>query len=482
MAEPVALGVKPPTPMSLADMVNLARGAQAYQQAEQANPLVLQRAQMEIEQLQKTNPIAAQKAALELSTLQQTQPATITTATEQAKQAQIGTQKQQLDLDQSHFSLAGNILSGLETRAQSLAKKGDTATALKELKAAESWMNASGIPSKEGGATRQAEEQLKNGDFKGYLATLENMRNVLGGAASRYQANLPQTATLAGAPATYTQATGVAKPLEISGAQNTVTPPPAVSPPPQVGQPQSGTQPQGVTPIQMSLPYPVRKAGDIRPLAPSEAADQETGQKYRESLAKESRNLTTYRRSTDEVIREAEKIGQAEWNQGAGWLGKVGRNFSTFLGTEQGIAYKNLSKALANVQMNSMKALGLSTDADKTLSAAANGDYTYPPEVLQHIASQAHGNMTNIELQAKGAQAFAKKYGDSNQQVFQDLWNANSKDTRVFEAMAINDSNIPKEEKIKRIDKLLEGMSPQEIDYLTKTKNNLLKLSRTGEL
>ena len=47
MAEPVALGVKPPTPMSLGDMMNIARGAQAYQQAEQVNPLLLQRAQQE---------------------------------------------------------------------------------------------------------------------------------------------------------------------------------------------------------------------------------------------------------------------------------------------------------------------------------------------------------------------------------------------------------------------------------------------------
>ena len=47
MAEPVALGIKPPTPMSLGDMLNIARGAQAYQQAEQVNPLLVQRAQQE---------------------------------------------------------------------------------------------------------------------------------------------------------------------------------------------------------------------------------------------------------------------------------------------------------------------------------------------------------------------------------------------------------------------------------------------------
>jgi len=67
MADPVALGIKPPTPMSLADMVSIARGAQAYQQAEEANPLVLQKARMEIEQAQKMNPLAVGKSTEELA-------------------------------------------------------------------------------------------------------------------------------------------------------------------------------------------------------------------------------------------------------------------------------------------------------------------------------------------------------------------------------------------------------------------------------
>jgi len=49
MAEPVALGIKPPQGMSLGDMLNIARGAQEYQQAQQLNPLALQKAQAETE-------------------------------------------------------------------------------------------------------------------------------------------------------------------------------------------------------------------------------------------------------------------------------------------------------------------------------------------------------------------------------------------------------------------------------------------------
>jgi len=62
---------------NLGDMINMARGVQAYQQAEEANPLAIQRAKMEIEQAQKINPLAvrektaqAGKAELELGAAQ----------------------------------------------------------------------------------------------------------------------------------------------------------------------------------------------------------------------------------------------------------------------------------------------------------------------------------------------------------------------------------------------------------------------------
>ena len=49
---PVALGIKPQQGMSLGDMLNIARSAQAYQQTEQLNPLALQKAQEEVKQAQ----------------------------------------------------------------------------------------------------------------------------------------------------------------------------------------------------------------------------------------------------------------------------------------------------------------------------------------------------------------------------------------------------------------------------------------------
>ena len=50
---PVASQFRPPQPMSLGDMLNIARGAQQYQQAEQLNPLAVQQQQ----QLTRTGQI-----------------------------------------------------------------------------------------------------------------------------------------------------------------------------------------------------------------------------------------------------------------------------------------------------------------------------------------------------------------------------------------------------------------------------------------
>jgi hypothetical protein len=501
MAEPVALGIKPPQVMTLGDMVNIARGAQAYQQAEQANPLALQKAQMEIDQAQKMNPLAVSRSETEL------------------EKARIDALKAGYGLDDTEHSSFAKILGGFayDPRLKPENIKKNPSAVMDVIHEMKAEGVASGIRNKRLDTVIAPAMAKAMQDPSSVPQYLLNMMTKGMTSAEQRSAGLEKVETTGAGqvirttPSTYGETpkvsyetpsgvTPMPNIVVVNGAQYEISPPTTAGGQPilkplgggmtqqqggtqqNVVPPPSGGQPQGVTPTQMSLPYPVRRAGDVRPYAPSEKYDEEKGQAYRDTLANEARNLTTYRRSTDEVIREAEKIGKEEWNQGAGFMGKMGRNFSTFLGTEQGVAYKNLSKSLANVQLNSMKALGLSTDADKTLGAAANGDYTYPPEVLTKIASQAHGNMTNIELQTKGAEAFAKKYGDSNQKTFQDLWNSNSKDTRVFEAIAINDSNIPQKEKIKRIDKLLENMSPTEIDALTKSKNRLLKLSKTGEL
>jgi len=483
---------------SLNDILSPLSSMQQYQQAKQLNPLQLEKAQLELEQAKQMNPLAIQKAQMEIEQAQKINPldvfakqlsttksaATlqpeITSTQEAAKQAQTKTLSDAFAYDKDYNAQINQKLGGF---LNDKGLKGSPSEVLRVLKDAENEVKLLTKSDPEHELKTEARfAPLKNLAVSGKHANVEQaLKNIIQSGitpTSQQSLQTPQLTTVGGAPATFTSATGSAAPLNINQPPSQTQGGPL--PPGMPGMLQGQTQ--GVTPTQMGLPYPVRKAGDIRPYAPSEADDQASGYKYRNELVNHTNNLPTLKRNINEVIKGAEELQKNEINQGAGFFGKMGRSYSEFMGTEMGIKYKELSKNLANVQLANMQAMGLRTDADKTLQSAANGDYTYPPEVLQNIAHRAQADLTNIELQAKGAQEFAKKYGDNNIKKYQQMWSENAKDTRIFEAIAINNSDISKEEKIKKIDKLFQGASPQEINNLTQQKNTLLKLSRTGEL
>lgn len=452
---PVALGVKPPQGMTLSEMVSLAQGAQQYQQAQQINPLQLQKAQMEVDQARKMNPLAVQKATTE------------------ANQAQS-------NFDKSHLDVTGGAITGLESRAKVHADKKDFAAATRELEATEKMLNAYGFPSRADGPFAQAKKALENKDMGGYLATLENMRNMQASASEKYSSNLPQLGTVGGAPATYTAATGVAKPLTIGGQGDApaLTPPneQVAKPPAVVGAPVE--KQQGVTPTQMSLLYPVRKAGDIRPFAPNEAVDTEKGASYRNGLTNRQTDLAASRRNLDEVIHAAGQIDKEDLFT-TGVLGALTRTVKGWAGDPK---YKQLSKDLANVQISNIQAQGGSMDtvSGQQLQKMANGDETYPPDVLVNIARRTYADLTNLDMQATAASKFAQKYGDSNLNTFKRQWSSNA-DSKVFEAMSIFENVKDVEKRNEAINKLF-GNNPEQRQKYFQKYNNIKKLTATGEL
>ena len=472
---------------SLNDILGPLATLQQYKQAQQLNPLQVQKAQLELQQAQAMNPLALRQQAAETRVSEETANPRIESAKAISGQQQTAEKKAALDFTASQSAIAKQILGGIRNLPQIKNAGDDPKAAMGTLDVAKDLMVQSGLPED----TVNSHLKIIKDHIGNKPQLLPNvLDNIIGGGLTPQQQQTLQTPQLTtdaiGNPALYRSGPGTLTPAQIQQPNAPMGQPmPQGGPLPQGMQLPSGmpsAMQQGVTPTQMQLQYPVRRAGDIRPLSPSEKTDQEAGQTYRNTLVNHATNLTTQRRNLDEIIKQAQDLGEHEWGGGAGFLGMAGRNLSTFLGTEQGVRYKELSKDLANAQLSNMKALGLSTDADKTLTAAANGDYTYPPDVLINIARRTQADMTNVELQAKGAQAFAKKYGDNNLKTYQEKWADNAKDSRVFEAIAINNSDLTKEEKIDKIDKLFKGASAQEIDKLTRQKNNLLKLSRTGEL
>jgi len=233
--------------------------------------------------------------------------------------------------------------------------------------------------------------------------------------------------------------------------------------------------PEHSQPVQ--APYPVRSAGQAFAPAPSETSDMAAGTKYRNDLVERQSQLTTDRRNIDEVIKTAHEL-EKSWMPTSGILGSAYRHLATWAGDP---TYIQLSKDLANTQLSNMRALGLRTDSDKQLTAAANGDYTYPPEVLMNIAARAKADMTNIDMQATAAEKFKNRFGDNNMKKFQQEWSKNA-DSKIFELINVaKDPELSPAEKKKIADSLM-GKDPKQRAIFNEKYQNILKLQQTGTL
>jgi len=252
---------------------------------------------------------------------------------------------------------------------------------------------------------------------------------------------------------------------------------------------------KGVTADQMSQPsksefskpvklsYPVRMAGQAYTALPQEEKDREVGTATKTALIARQAELPSAQRTINETIKKAAELEKEEWAQGAGFMGKAGRNLSTFLGTEQGIRYKELSKDLANAQIANIQASGgsLATDAGKQLAAMANGDVTYPPKVLIEIARRTQADMNALDSKATAIKKFSDRFGDQNINAFNQMWSANA-DPDIFKLKNIfDDKNMTAEQKAKARDELI-GKDQKTRKIFEEKWNNIKKLEQTGSL
>jgi hypothetical protein len=441
---------------SLADMINTARGAQAYQQQQQLNPLQLQKAQMEIQQAQQINPLEVQAKQMAIEQAGKINPLAVREKTAQTGAAELG-------LNKSQAALSHEMFGGLRNDPDILNAEKNPQAAVRKIIKFESLIENAGVPREKIAPVSSylMDEAIKNPKALG--SHLDTLIQSGIGATGQQSLQTPQLTTgPGGSPATYQSGTGTLREPNIVG----------------TAAPAANNAPTGVTPTQMGLQYPVRKAGDIRPVAPNEIADAERGAKYRNDLTTRQTDLSKSRRNLDEVIDAAGKIAKEDFFS-TGVLGAATRTIKGALGDEK---YKQLSKDLANVQISNMMAMGgsMETDAGKQLMRMASGDETYPPDVLKNIARRTYADLTNLDMQATAASKFAKKYGDSNLNTFRQQWSSNA-DSKVFEAMSLYENIKDPAKRKEEIDRLL-GNNPEQRQQFFQKYNNIKKLTATGEL
>jgi len=480
---PAAAGIKPIPQTSLADMLYVARGAQAYQQAQQINPLELQRAQTELQRIQALTPLEIERAGAETRVATGTEKPRIESATSAAETARIQALQAQFGLDDTQHSVFSKVLGGFayddRLKPENLATNPTGPVSVMEDIAAQA-RNA-GIPEKKLFALTAPGMAKALQDPKSFNAYLQNMITTGMSSSEQRQLGLPQAVPGAAGqpPMVRNVITGALQPAPIINA------PPAPAGAPVV-------QPQSVTPEQMSqppvdeyskpepLPYAARPIGQttIAPMAPSENVDMVSGQTYRNGLVARQTNLTTTKRNLDETIKTAEELQKSSLPT-TGILGGVRRKVAGWAGDP---TYIQLGKDLANLQIANIQATGgsLDTVAGQQLTKMASGDETYPPEVLLNIANRAKADLTNIDMQASAIQKFANKFGDNNVNAFKQMWSKNA-DSKIFEAMNIaNEIQDPKERKT-ALDKIIPKSEKERQTYLKKYRN-IKKLTETGSL
>jgi hypothetical protein len=227
------------------------------------------------------------------------------------------------------------------------------------------------------------------------------------------------------------------------------------------------------------LPYPVRSASQPYAPEPTEAADQASGQGYRTRLIEAQGTLPQSRRNVEEVIKQATGIGENLKFPSGGVLGRLEQKVLMAMKSDE---YDMLAKDLANMALSNTKAMGGvgNTVAGLDMQAVANGTVKVPTNVLINIARRVQADQTNIDMQANGAQKFAQQYGDNNIKAYQQLWNANA-DTKIFEVMNLyKDITDPTQRKF-QIEKLL-GSDPVKRQEFYNKYQNIKKLSETGGL
>lgn len=439
-----AIRVEPNKGMSLADMLNISRGALEYKKEQELYQPSIEQAKAQSRTAQAMATGAEQKIPLEV----------------ESAQTQLNTQKLGNIVAHSNATISGiqKLYNKPDLTVDDIVKE---ATELNKI---------------HGGSPQALEKTLQGIPAKGsqtdLKAWLAQQLATTTGSLSQLEKQYPA---------------GIL-PGQLPVNQTVQEQPNQAQQAPQA--PQSTT---GVTPQAMNLPehsqpvkapYPMRNPNTPYLPMPSEEADKISGIKYRDNLITRQANLATDKRNIDEVISKARELEQSATLPTGGVLGSLERKTSSFLGTEQGIRYKELSKDLANTQMANIVAQGGSLDTVEglRLKKLANGDETYPPKVLIGIAQRTKADITNLDMQATAVKKFSDRYGDSNMNKFKQEWSKNA-DSKIFQIINLaDDSNMSPEEKRKETEKLLGPVNSKERKTAEQKYRNLIKLQQTGSL
>lgn len=417
----ISLGIKQQDSMTgLSNMLNMANSVQQYKQAQQINPLEVQRQQ------------------------------------EIVNQAKTTTQKSAFDFRQQHENIANSAISALIASPHFQPKENgdytdaDKKAMLQDIDAVERMVKAQGVNSSAGGPADILREKINTNPVEA-AQFLQNLAVGQMGASEKVGLARPENITIGGVPGLQDKFSGAVRPLTIKGESEGAPKANVVVPPKELEK--QLVRAKEIDQAKADLSYPVRKPS--QPFIPqqSETIDLQAGQNYRQSLAtaNDPRVLIKAKRDLYEVDKKVDEIAEkaigGDWiNSREGLWGSLTRKADELINNSD---YQQLSKDIANLNISELLSGGgsLQSDAGKEMVRHQTGDATYSPKVLKDIIGRITAKYTNQELQQAAANKFAKNFGDQNMKDFQRQWVENSGDGRIFQAWHINETLAKKDPK-----------------------------------
>ena len=463
--------VQPVRQSSLADMLTIARGAQAYQQEQQINPLELRAKQMQVEQAAAVNPLELARIGAQSRVATGTEASSIARAGSEAETAATGAASSALNLQANKAKTIANGYVGAINDPMILeSAAGKPVDNAKLVDYINNWGQQQ---AKASGVDPAAANNLIAPYVKMAQENPAGLRNFL---IQRHVAGLSESGQL-GSYQTTTQVTPEGRTVVSTPGIGTQTVQVGMA-----GGVSAGAAPQvgGVTPQQRPgapLQYPVRTSAQFIP-DPGEIEDRVAGQTYRNKLISAQTNLSEGRRNVDEVIKQATKLDEEAFLKGGGFFGNLERIARMSI---QSAEYDALAKDLAKMHLSNATAMGGAggTVAGLDMNVVAGGSIKVPPKVLIDIARRVQAQQTEIDMQATGAQKFAQQYGDNNMNKYKQDWSRNS-DSKIFEAINLSKGITDPKERLKKYTELFPSANDRK-EFLDKYKN-LKKLSETGSL
>jgi hypothetical protein len=140
-----------------------------------------------------------------------------------------------------------------------------------------------------------------------------------------------------------------------------------------------------------------------------------------------------------------------------------------------------LSKNLADQQLRNMQIMGAKTDAASADVKAASGKADLTREGLQAIVDRTDASNAAVKAFQKGLKRYTDQglNGIVHAEKFQQAW-ADNYDVRVFKAMNIMNSNMPQAQKQLEQQKLLKGLSDSQLKDLQEKATNIERLQNGG--